>query len=243
MTREEIVEAIRRTAADNGGTALGRARFEKVTGIKESDWSGRYWARWSDAVLEAGFTPNRMNDPLPDEAVLAALAELVRELGRFPTNAELKMRARIDPDFPAANTIRARGGGSKAGLARRLLEFCEAKSDLVDVASICRSLVLASGDDDEEDDGLGKSSVGYVYLMKMGRYYKIGRSNAVGRRHYEVGLKMPEKVVIVHELETDDPAGIEAYWHNRFADRRREGEWFNLSAEDVRAFRRRGRSM
>ncbi len=47
--------------------------------------------------------------------------------------------------------------------------------------------------------------------MKSGRFYKIGRSNATGRREYEVAIQLPEKLSTVHVIRTDDPAGIEAY--------------------------------
>ncbi len=46
MTKEEILDEIRRMAAENGGRPLGRGRFLQETGIQESDWAGRYWVRW-----------------------------------------------------------------------------------------------------------------------------------------------------------------------------------------------------
>jgi hypothetical protein len=73
----------------------------------------------------------------------------------------------------------------------------------------------------------------------MGKYYKIGHTGSVGRRQYEIALRLPEKLMLVHSLTTDDPAGIEACWHKRFEPKRANGEWFELSAQDVRAFKRR----
>jgi hypothetical protein len=77
-----------------------------------------------------------------------------------------------------------------------------------------------------------------VYLLKSGRRYKIGRTNAVGRREYELGTKLPEESRTIHVIPTDDPAGIESYWHSRFASKRVRGEWFELDVSDVQAFKR-----
>jgi len=85
-----------------------------------------------------------------------------------------------------------------------------------------------------------ESRIQIFYLLKHGsrREYKIGRTNNPLRREGEIGIQLPEKLQPLHYIKTDDPVGVEAYWHMRFASKRKEGEWFALSAQDVRAFNR-----
>jgi hypothetical protein len=132
VTKEHILSEIRKAAKANGGAPLGRERFERETGVKESHWLGRFWPSWGDAVREAGFAVNPWNAAYPEEHLLA-----------------------------------------------------------------------------------------------------------VGRRERELAIQLPEKSKTVHVIETDDPEGIEAYWHRRFAARRANGEWFALDTTDVAAFKRR----
>ena len=68
--------------------------------------------------------------------------------------------------------------------------------------------------------------------------YKIGFTNLVDRRISELGAKAPAELELVHEIKTDDPRGVEKYWHQRFEAKRMRGEWFKLNAADVKAFKR-----
>lgn len=52
--RGHIISEIQRLAAEAGGQAPGSQAFVKATGITETKWRGKYWARWGDALIEAG---------------------------------------------------------------------------------------------------------------------------------------------------------------------------------------------
>jgi hypothetical protein len=84
---------------------------------------------------------------------------------------------------------------------------------------------------------------GYVYLLRAGLFYKIGMTTRDDpeRRLREIRLQLPFPIKEVHRIATDDPEGIERYWHQRFSERRKNGEWFELSDTDARIFRCRDR--
>lgn len=237
MDKATILDAIREQAEANGGVPVGRGRFEALTGIGEAAWSGRYWARWSDAVREAGYEPNTLQRPHGEEALLSALAALTRDLGHLPTRPEMALRRRADPSFPSPN-VYARFG-RRADLAARLLEHCRADPGLEDVATICRAVATKRPPERPEETSGDGPIPGQVYLMKSGHHYKIGRSNAAGRRAYELAIQLPERLEMVHVIRTDDAVGIERYWHQRYESKRLNGEWFALSKADVAAFKRR----
>jgi hypothetical protein len=108
------------------------------------------------------------------------------------------------------------------------------------VVAICDAAVSSDRQSDAAEQNKAEDEeLSFVYLMKSGRFYKIGRTNALGRRERELVIQMPERAKVVHSIKTDDPSGIEEYWHRRFKDRRRNGEWFDLDGKDVAAFCRR----
>jgi hypothetical protein len=233
--REEILDEIRRLAEAAGGKAPGKVTFAKETGISEGQWSGRFWARWSDAVREAGLQPNTLQQPHASDDLLAAIAVLVRTLGRIPTSAEMKLERRKTSSFPNFATIENRFG-RRSDLVAALRAWASKNADNAELLALLPNEPTGPAN---TMPSLSGPADGCVYLMKSGASYKIGRSDDIERRFKQVTVAMPDKVTIVHSIRTDDPPGIEAYWHRRFAERRLNGEWFRLTPSDIAAFRKR----
>ncbi len=237
MNKRHILDEIKRTGRANAGAPLGKARFFRETGIRETDWLGKFWARWGDAVREAGFEPNQLQAGYDESVLIEKYVSLARELGRLPVNSDLKLKAHTDKTFPSANTF-ARFG-SKHQLVDKVRDYCHDRQGNEDVVSMCAAMPTQHRGATEKEGVDDGQDIGFVYLLKSGRYYKIGRTNAVGRREYELAIQLPEKASTVHTIRTDDPVGIEAYWHKRFESRHKNGEWFELTSADVKAFKRR----
>src|ERR1700722_4740061 len=104
VSKDLILSEIQRLAKENGEPP-GQKRFHRETGINDHEWRGRHWARWTDALAEAGFAPNEWVLRYGDDAVLASLAGLIRDLGRFPTYSETGLRHHTDPNFPSLSVF------------------------------------------------------------------------------------------------------------------------------------------
>ena len=236
MTKQHILDEIVRTSAYNGGLALGTVRFFQETGIKQSDWLGKFWARWGDAVKEANCIPSQMNAPMSKVQIMESLIAITRELGRFPVTSELKLKAKQISGFPSHNTFRKLG--NKVQQITKIIEYCRDNPVYSDVLMLVTPLESETLET-LKAEVLQQETVGFVYLLKSQRYFKIGRSNSFERRSRELAIQLPEKAETIHVIRTDDPVGIEIYWHRRFDSKRKNGEWFQLDAQDVKAFKRR----
>ncbi len=232
--RDHIISEIRRLASENGGKAPGNQAFVSATGITETKWRGKFWARWGDALVEAGFAPNVWTGKSDAAVLLEGLVSACRHYRKFPTNSEIAMLRQSDPAIPSPKVLQISFDG-RDGLVRALADHICDEQDYDDI----RALLPKISAKPRSDVRAPKISDGHVYLIKSGDFFKIGRSDELERRVKEIRIALPDAAVLLHSITTDDPPGIEAYWHRRFADRRANGEWFKLTPEDVKAFMRR----
>lgn len=75
---------------------------------------------------------------------------------------------------------------------------------------------------------------GWVYLLKspLGAF-KIGRTKNPNDRLKTFKTSLPFEVEYLHLIETPDMVGLEQVLHLRYHNKRVNGEWFNLSPDDV----------
>jgi hypothetical protein len=234
VLRERVISEIQRIARETG-RAPGMSVFEQQSGIHRREIIGKIWARWSEAVSEAGLEANAFETvPYDETEILTALAEACLKLKRWPSPNDLRLYGRQNSGFPATNTIEKRFP-KRALLVEAFREWL-LQTEISRYAGIIDMLPLPTHAPAE----LPKDqNYGHVYLLRSGEFYKIGQSSDLEKRVKAINVALPDKATLEHAISTDDPPGIEAYWHRRFADRRANGEWFKLSKADILAFKKR----
>lgn len=79
---------------------------------------------------------------------------------------------------------------------------------------------------------------GFVYLIKSEHgQCKIGMTKNLDQRMTLFGIKLPFKFDLVHSIKSDDIVGLEKSLHTKYADKRLNGEWFDLTDQDVSEIR------
>jgi hypothetical protein len=233
ISKEVVVRTYERLVSENDGKVIGERVFLRETGYSHHLWKGQYWRSWSDFQEAAGFSPNKATDKTPDDVLLRSFAELALEIGRIPTEPDLMIKRNNDQSFPSKAPFRR--WGNRSALLDAVAVFCREKAGFSLVLSMLRE-----GTSKSVEQRLIKNVVKeFVYLLRSGKSYKIGRSTDTGRRLSQLAIQLPNKPDTVHVIETDDPEGIELYWHRRFAEKRQQGEWFQLTSDDIEAFKRR----
>ena len=232
-SKEKIVGAYNRLVKEHGGALIGERIFLRETGFSHHYWKGGFWRSWSAFQSDAGYEPNSSTEKTPDGTILQRFAELALERNGIPSEADLMLKRKEDLSFPSKATYRR--WGSRDALLSKVAEYCESDERFAPVLDMLRQ-----GTSNGRDRGLDAGHLkGFVYLLRSGKNYKLGRTSAVGRRLRELAIQLPQKPDTVHVIETDDPEGIEQYWHRRFAEKRQGGEWFSLTKDDVNAFKKR----
>ena len=229
--RELIISEIKRLALANDGVAPGKSSFEKETAIKSREW-GRYWPRWSEAVAEAGLNAQLWTPKKDLHLHFPLLAELVKIRQRFPTEREFDIFRNANREMPTFSTFRAQFGNIES-LREAFRNWASESPLFQDVTNLIPITQMKTA------SVQSKSKEGWVYLLKSGEHYKIGCGEELEKRVKQIKTNLPDTSALIHAIRTDDPFGIESYWHRRFDEKRANGEWFKLNPADIAAFRKR----
>lgn len=81
-----------------------------------------------------------------------------------------------------------------------------------------------------------KPRPGYIYLVRAitpDNHYKIGLSKNPVTRIESMSVKLPFPIESIHQFPTNNMHIAERQLHERYADKRANGEWFQLTDQDV----------
>lgn len=232
LIKLEIIAKIRELAGREG-RAPGRELFQAETGIKAHVWRGKIWRQWSDALVEAGFAPNSLQASFTDDELLQPVLLIAKALGRFPSTSDIEFEIRKIPNAPGAKTIFGKWSMGELAVALAVYANRAGEKDVAALAQAYRARTSAL-----KDQGNDSPAIGYVYMQRHGNDFKIGFTASLNKRGRQIQIELPQEIELVHSILTDDPVGVEGYWHKRFASKRTRGEWFKLTKTDVAAFKR-----
>ncbi len=86
---------------------------------------------------------------------------------------------------------------------------------------------------EENRKKLKEQEIGYIYLMKSDHGYKIGKSSKLPQRVKQIGIQLPFEHECIYSSKVKNYHKIEKFFHKHFSSKHINGEWFDLTEEDV----------
>jgi len=244
LSKDELIALVQRAARANGGRPQGKDHFFSDHGLTKRDLWALGIRSYGDLCELAGYVRNRFaQKPMEADQLFEPLALLTVQIGRFPDTTDREIARRGGAPIPEYRAYRT-AQNTNGPLLQQLLEWCRSHPQHSGALQSLEAHVSRVDGAAPPARKRVKVVTGYVYLLRYGgrgRKYKIGRSEAPPRRHSQISGMVPDELAIVHVIASDDPIGIERYWHQRFENKLipNKKEIFLLDAEDVAAFKRR----
>lgn len=73
----------------------------------------------------------------------------------------------------------------------------------------------------------------FVYVLRSGPYFKIGRTTDISKRIAQLKIQLPFEVELFKVINTNYSNQVERDLHKLYAHARVNGEWFQLSDNDI----------
>jgi hypothetical protein len=119
--------------------------------------------------------------------------------------------------------------GSVSKAKRELIAF-----GLIDIdTSGIRILDIANIKDNQLAANRRLNARGYIYLLKCGEYFKIGKSQRLRQRLDHFQTVYPHHLEVVVTARVAGVDAIERQLHQQYQAKRHKGEWFTLAQQDV----------
>ena len=135
--------------------------------------------------------------------------------------------------------------------SRDHFKFATSVVDRYMLEAICAEHFPAAGASTQSDKGVptpygaaplsggstGAANAGHIYVIRSPYGYKIGKTRTLRDRTRLFAVKLPFPIEVVMTGWFDDYSAAERQFHQQFASKRLEGEWFDLNDRDLNELR------
>lgn len=74
---------------------------------------------------------------------------------------------------------------------------------------------------------------GSVYFIESDFGWKIGKATNLKKRRQHFSVKLPFEFAVRCQIKTHQKTKVESYFHNYFKDRLINGEWYDITDDDI----------